>query len=247
MERKDLLLLPDGNAAIKAIAEGNGYIEGYAAVKGNADSYNDIIRDGAFRNLEKLVGSGFFGKSHEWDDAIGYVVEAREDQIGLWVKMAFHSTSDAQEARVKIAERLAAGKSVGLSIGYFTKDASYGTVDGQEVRYLDAVEVFEVSFVTMPANERAQVSAVKGHSEPRAKQFQDLTAQVEGYIQRLHEIKEKGANDERLAKFRDELSAVAALCLDAIGELEAKTNQAEFDSFPDGWMDVLTRAEQLTK
>jgi hypothetical protein len=99
----------------------------------------------------------------------------------------------------------------------------------------------------MPANDQATVLAAKGHSEPRAKQFENLTAQVQDYVHRLQEIKDKGANDERLAKFRDELSAVAALCLEAIDDLEAKTEQAEFDSFPDGWQDVLLRAEQLTK
>lgn len=247
MERKDLLLLPNGQAAIKAISEGNGSIEGYGAIKGNRDSYGDVIRDGAFRNLEKLVKDGFLGDGHDWSKPVGYFEEVREDEQGLYIKATFHGTPDAQAIRAKVAERMAAGKSVGLSIGYFTKEASYGTVDGQEVRYLDGIEVFEVSVVTMPANDQAKVLAAKGHSEPRAKQFQDLTAQVEDYVQRLLEIKEKGANEERLAKFRDELSAVAALCLDAIGDLEAKTDQTEFDSFPDGWQDVLARAEQLIK
>jgi HK97 family phage prohead protease len=248
MERKDLLLLPDGNAAIKAIAEGNGYIEGYAAVKGNADSYNDIIRDGAFQNLEKLVGSGFFGKSHEWDDAIGYVVEAKEDQIGLWVKMAFHSTPDAQEARVKIGERLAAGKSVGLSIGYFTKEASYGTADGQDVRYLDAVEVFEVSFVTMPANERAQVLNFKGRGVPREKQFDDLAAEVEDYTARLAEISESRGDEWKAARVL-ELDALASKVLTLADSLrEAPTEEPQaFDSFPEGWEGILAEAQKLTQ
>lgn len=243
MERKSLYL------EIKSAGstDGPGYLEGYGAYKGNIDSYGDVIRDGAFKGLEEFIVSGFMGEAHAWDKAVGYIEEAREDDKGLWVKMAFHSTPDAQSLRTKVSERLAAGKSVGLSIGYFTRESENGQINGQDVRFLNSIEVFEVSVVTMPANDQAKVLAAKGHSEPRAKQFQDLTAQVEDYIQRLHEIKEKGANDERLAKFRDELSAVAALCLDAIGELEAKTNQAEFDSFPDGWMDVLTRAEQLTK
>jgi HK97 family phage prohead protease len=226
--------------------EGNGYLEGYGAVKGNIDSYGDVIRDGAFKNLEALVGKGFAGKGHDWTDAIGYVEEAREDEHGLWVKMAFHSTSDAQDVRTKVQERLSAGKAVGLSIGYFTKAASPGKVEGQDVRFLDEIEVFEVSVVTMPANERATVLSAKGHGEPRAKQFDNLTAQVQDYIHRLQEIKSTGASDERVQRFTDELSAVAALCLDAIDELSAKTEaEPEFDSFPDGWEATLARAQQL--
>lgn len=243
MERGSLYL------EVKSVGTENdsGYLEGYGAVKGNIDGVNDVIVDGAFENLDHLMVKGFMSDAHKWDSAVGYVVEAREDKHGLWIKMAFHSTPDAQNLRTKVLERVAAGKEVGLSIGYYTKEAETGIYNGQQVRFLKKIEVFEVSVALMPVNDQAKVLATKGHSEPRTKQFQDLTAQVEDYIQRLQEIKEKGSSDQRLAKFRDELSAVAAICLDAIGDLEAKTDQAEFDSFPDGWTDVLARAEQLIK
>jgi HK97 family phage prohead protease len=235
---------------IKSVGEpgdgGYGYVEGYGGYKGNVDSVNDVILDGAFKNLDKFKDVGFMSDGHNWDSAIGYIEEAREDSNGLWVKMAFHSTPDAQTTRTKVQERLAAGKSVGMSIGYRTKRASQGTVEGKQVRLLEEIEVFEVSLVLMPANERATVLSAKGHGEPRAKQFDNLTAQVQDYIQRLQEIKSTGASDERVQRFTDELSAVAALCLDAIDELFAKTEaEPEFDSFPDGWEATLARAQQL--
>jgi HK97 family phage prohead protease len=176
MERKylDLQVKSAGNLG----DEGNGYLEGYGAVKGNIDSYGDVIRDGAFKNLEALVGKGFAGKGHDWTDAIGYVEEAREDEHGLWVKMAFHSTQDAQDVRTKVQERLAAGRSVGLSIGYFTKVASPGKVEGKDVRFLDEIEVFEVSVVTMPANERATVLSAKAQDGP-PKSFGDEFTVIE--------------------------------------------------------------------
>ena len=242
MERKSLLL------EVKSVGDdGAGYLEGYGAVKHNIDSYKDVLMDGAFDDLQTLIDEGFMGEAHAWDKAVGMVMEAKEDANGLWVKMDYHSTQDAQDLRTKVAERIAKGKKVGLSIGYYTKESEEGEYKGERVRFLKKIQVFEVSVVLMPANDQATVLAAKGHSEPRAKQFQDLTAQVQDYVQRLREIKEAGANDERLAKFRDELSAVAALCLEAIDDLEAKTDQAEFDSFPDGWQDVLLRAEQLIK
>lgn len=200
MERKSLY------CAIKSAHEPaggtHGYVEGYAAFKGNVDSYGDIIRDGAFKNLDKFAVWGFLGESHDWSKALGYIEEAREDDQGLWVKMAFHSTRDAQDLRTKVTERLKAGKEVGLSIGYFTKAASYGTLDGQDVRYLDEIEVFEVSLVTMPANERAQVLSAKAQGDP-PKSFWDEFAGIEQMAASFVERAAKIA-DERGAKWKVE-------------------------------------------
>jgi HK97 family phage prohead protease len=241
MERKSLLL------EVKSVGDdGAGYLQGYGAVKGNIDSYKDVIVDGAFDNLQTLIDEGFMGEAHAWDKAVGMVMEAKEDEHGLWVKMDYHSTQDAQDLRTKVAERIAKGKKVGLSIGYYAKDAEEGEYKGERVRFLKKIEVFEVSVVLMPANDQATVLNAKSHSERRADQLENLTAQAESYIQRLQEIKSTGASDERVQKFTDELSAVAALCLDAIGDLSAKTEaEPEFDSFPDGWEATLARAQEL--
>lgn len=245
MERKSLYL--EVKATGDPGGEGYGYIEGYGAYKGNADSYGDIIRDGAFKNLDKFAVSGFMGKSHDWDDAMGWIAEAKEDERGLWVKMAFHSTPDAQELRTKVQERLAAGKSVGLSIGYFTKTASYGQLDGQEVRYLDEIEVFEVSVVTMPANERATVLSAKAQDGP-PKSFGDEFAAIEqmavSFVDRAAKVApERGESwkAERCEQYR----RMAETLTKAAEELEPQDQTPTPEIDADELDALITRAKAL--
>ncbi len=108
----------------------SGSLEGYASKYGELDNgdvtpdgkrFGDIVLRGAFADtLAQFLERGFNTKSHDWsvDGMIGYPVVANEDDTGLFVKFNFHSTPDAQNVRVKTMERLAAGKTVGLSIGW---------------------------------------------------------------------------------------------------------------------------------
>lgn len=177
-------------------SSGNGYLEGYGAVKGNIDSYGDVITDGAFKNLDKFIGSGFMAEGHDWKSAIGWVEDAREDSKGLWVKLAFHSTPDAQMVRTKAQERVDAGRSVGLSIGFFTTAYSDAERDGVKVRELREVEVYEVSVVTVPANSQATATSVKsGTGVPREEQLETLQGGVSDYLSRIADLAEKRGDD----------------------------------------------------
>lgn len=158
LERKDLPIFE-----AKMVSEGNGYLTGYAAVKGNVDSYGDVIVDGAFVKLDEMLKSGYSGFNHG-DEPVGWFEEAKEDLKGLFVKIAFHSTEEAQKIRTIIQERIAASKDVGMSIMYRTLDSSWGEREGKEVRELKAIEVKEAGFVTIPANTAAMVTGVKGGS-----------------------------------------------------------------------------------
>jgi len=125
--------------------------------------------------------------SHDWgvDGVIGYLTKAEEDETGLYVESAFHSTPDAQAVRVKAQERLAAGKQVGLSIGYSIAESKWIDAKDYEkelpihvkaehladaqtkaskfhrIRLLQKVDNFEFSIVTAPMNRKAGATAVK--------------------------------------------------------------------------------------
>jgi HK97 family phage prohead protease len=138
--------------ALEVKADDEGVIEGYGAVFGNKDSYNDILVKGAFaegmgRKVKMLW-------QHDPAQPIGVWDEMSEDDNGLRMKGRFAmNTAKGREAY----ELVKMGAIDGLSIGYRTKDAD----DKDGARYLKSVDLFEVSLVTMPANDKATVTSIK--------------------------------------------------------------------------------------
>lgn len=150
----------------KVGGSGNGSFTGYASTFGNVDSYGDTIAPGAYTNyLDQFVERGFIAWNHNWADMIGMVASAKQDKTGLQITADFHSTPDAQAARTVMAERLAAGKFMGLSIGYVPHQWARkdGPAGPDTIRVLQEVEVFETSLVAVPADSYAGVTGMKMH------------------------------------------------------------------------------------
>ena len=146
---------------VKKVGE-RGVLEGYASVKNQVDAYGDVVLDGAYANLAEFVREGFVSFGHDHAGMpIGFVESAREDEYGLFVSMKFHGTAVAQEAWKVAAERMEAGRSVGLSIGYLPVSWRYEERDGRRVRLLESVDLKEFSLVTMPAARSAVATGVK--------------------------------------------------------------------------------------
>jgi HK97 family phage prohead protease len=145
-----------------AMAEREGRLEGYAAVKNQVDRQGDVIADGAFSNLADFIREGFVTVAHRHERLpIGYIEEAREDDYGLWIAMRFHQTAGGQSAYTVAKERLAAGKTVGLSIGYVPRAWRWETRGTQRVRRLTQIDLREFSLVTVPAMPLAQATQIK--------------------------------------------------------------------------------------
>lgn len=137
-----------------------GTFEGLAAVFGNLDRQNEVIRPGAFsKTLEAFILHGFLANAHDWSEPVGTITEAYETPSGLFVKGDFHSTPRAQATRLVVHERLARGKPVAMSIGFNPK--AWAPLKGGEGRELTEIELYEVSVVTVPANPLAHVASVK--------------------------------------------------------------------------------------
>lgn len=139
----------------------DGVIEGYASVFGVRDNYDDVIASGAFMaSLAEHKAAGTMPAmlwQHEADDPIGVWTEMSEDTRGLRVKgQLCLDTSQGKEAHAL----LKMGAINGLSIGFrAVPGTSRYNDDG--VRVLTAIELWEVSLVTFPANESARVTGVK--------------------------------------------------------------------------------------
>jgi HK97 family phage prohead protease len=178
--------------ALKVSDEGAGVIEGYRSVFGVIDEGGDIVVKGAFADsLSEYLHSGFTAQSHDWDfkEAVGFPLEAYEDDHGWFVKSQFHSTPDAQAIRTKAKERLEAGKQVGFSFGYAPKKFLHieakdyeaelpkyisadllpamlkKAQDFNRIRVLKSVEAIEDSIVTAPMNKRAAATGVKSEGK----------------------------------------------------------------------------------
>jgi HK97 family phage prohead protease len=149
-----------------------GSFEGYASVFGTVDSYADTIDPGAYtETIPQFLTRGFIGWGHNWNEPIGIVTSAREDARGLMIAGQFHSDPEAQKVRTRASERMAAGKFMGLSIGYEPLTWEMRQVDTpvrgpfgeftDKVRALTKIKLFEVSLVTVPAEENSGVTSIK--------------------------------------------------------------------------------------
>jgi len=149
-------------AEFKLTESGAGGFEGYASVFGVRDDGGDIVEAGAFKDtLSRFLTDGFISMGHDWEgQSIGTISNAREDARGLYLQAEYHSTPQAQEARTIAQERMARGKSVGLSIGYeILPGGAEFSDDG--TRHLLKIGLFEVAQVTVPMLRSAGMTGVK--------------------------------------------------------------------------------------
>lgn len=157
METKDLKF------EVKTFDEEKGLFEGYASIFGNVDAYRDVIHKGAFsesllKRKPKLLWQ------HKIDEPIGIYTEIREDEKGLFVKGSLEIESDFGK---RVYNLLKKGALDGLSIGYSTKEAEFDKE--KQIRNLKKVNLFEISLVTIPANEKATLINVKSTEEENEK------------------------------------------------------------------------------
>jgi HK97 family phage prohead protease len=142
--------------------EDAGQFVGYASTFGNWDDVWPMperpVKGAFLKHLPKFVKRGFIAAHHQWGaNPVAMVKDADEDDYGLLLEADFHSTQAAQDVRTIMSERLQAGKSVGLSIGYIVLEDEYV----EEGRLLKEIELFETSFVNVPANPKADATMVK--------------------------------------------------------------------------------------
>lgn len=148
---------------IKAAGD-DGSVEGYGSVFGVRDNYDDVIAAGAFAaTLKAHNAAGTMPAmlwQHDCEAPIGIWTEMAEDGKGLRIKGQLAlDTVRGKEAHVL----LKMGALNGLSIGFISKEWTYNQDD--DIRTLTEIDLWEVSLVTFPANEKARVTNVKSADE----------------------------------------------------------------------------------
>ncbi len=134
---------------------------GYGAVFDNVDDYDDVIIRGAFTKTIATKTPVMLWQ-HDSSQPIGVYEVMKEDDFGLWVEgRLLLDIPKAKEAHILLKSRAIRG----LSIGYIPVAWEWEQRNGDYIRKLKEIDLWEVSLVTFPANPKALIDDVKSIRE----------------------------------------------------------------------------------
>ena len=154
-------------------ADEAGKIAGFfSTYEKTPDSYGDIIEPGAFTETIKAreeSGHPFpLCFNHDFSAVIGAVDSVKDTEKGPFISAHFLDTQQAQDVR----KMLQSGAIYQFSFAYDVLGARRPTEEEEKagvMNVLTKLEVFEISVVTVPANQNAVATEVKS-MEPETKQ-----------------------------------------------------------------------------
>ncbi|MHA1754312.1 MAG: HK97 family phage prohead protease [Candidatus Odinarchaeia archaeon] len=152
---------------IKESEEGDYFeVTAYASTP-HLDRQHDIIIRPALQHvveqLKTINTTVFYGHQYDRENTVGKIVDAGVDDIGLWVKIYVSKTEP--KLREKIREGIISKLSIGGQVKSYkritadrARELKYDVPeDVEEVRIVDRIDIYEVSFVGVPANPHARV------------------------------------------------------------------------------------------
>ena len=147
---------------VKATSEdGILHIKAYALAFGNVDSWGDIILPGACDAFLASPAADRMALCYQHDRAtvIGVITDKGVDSYGLWIEADILPTSTGKD----VALLLKKGAVKEFSIGYRAVKYHYEKRDGYDydIRILEAIDIYEVSPVTIAANPAAILVSAK--------------------------------------------------------------------------------------
>jgi HK97 family phage prohead protease len=193
----------------------DGAFTGYGAVFGNVDSHKDVIERGAFSTslsrwrargkwpAMRLMHGDNGANPFRFDDLpVGRWTEMREDARGLWVSGQLVGFQETEIGRRLYALMSSPGGLLdGLSIGFRAVRSRPGS--GAVKRYLEEIDLRELSLVTDPSNDNARVAPLS-QAEAAADRLRDALAAAVAA-----EAKPKQADSDPLEKLKAALSRMA--------------------------------------
>ena len=133
-----------------------GIVKGYGSVFGNVDSDGDIITKGAYTKTIKENGSRVrYLYQHNMDWPLGKMINLYEDEKGLVFEAEIPKTRLGKDVMQLIKAGVVTENSVGIL------PINKGMANGY--RELREVKLFEISAVTLAANDQALILDVKGN------------------------------------------------------------------------------------
>lgn len=133
-----------------------GIVKGYGSIFGNVDSDGDIINKGAYRKTVEESGSRVkYLYQHDMDKPLGKMRELYEDEKGLVFEAEIPKTQLGKD----VIELMKSGVITENSVGIIPVKKEMQ--DGY--RHINEVRLFEISAVTLAANDQAMILDVKGN------------------------------------------------------------------------------------
>jgi len=143
-------------APISDLDEKAGIVKGYGSVFGNVDSDDDVIERGAYAKTIRENGKRVkYIYQHDITKPIGKMNELYEDDKGLAFTAEIPMTTLGRD----VMELMKAGVITENSVGIMPIVKNWH--DEEKVRYIKEVKLYEISAVTMAANDQAMINDVK--------------------------------------------------------------------------------------
>ena len=159
------------NGELNDVDEKLGIVKGYGSIFGNLDSDNDIIEKGSYTRTIKNNGKRVkYIYNHQIDKPIGKMKELYEDEKGLGFVAEVPKTTFGKEVLELMKYGVIDENSVGIMP--IKKDT-----DDDGIRRIKEVKLYEISAVTLAANDQARILEVKANkkdSEFITKRFNNL-------------------------------------------------------------------------
>lgn len=174
-----------------------GQFIAYASVFGNVDSYGEVVMPGAFaKDLARWEKSGnpiplLFGHNmSDPDYNLGGLSKAEEDVVGLKIV----GDLDLDNPKSLQTYRLLKGRRINqMSFAYDEIESGVGVHNGEHVWELRELKIYEVSIVTIGANQETEILAVKSMPTVAERALRDikagrvLSAKNEGELREAHD------------------------------------------------------------
>lgn len=147
-----------------------GIIKGYGSYFGNKDSDNDVIMKGAYKKTIAENGDRVkYLYQHDMNQPIGKMTELYEDDKGLVFVAEIAKTQLGKDVVELMKSGVITENSVGIMPIQKTNKDGY--------REINEVKLYEISAVTLAANDQAKILDVKGNIdvEKLSKRYDNLS------------------------------------------------------------------------
>ena len=173
-------------------------IKGYASVFGNLDADNDRIMKGSYAKTIKEWGPAA-GKriklvaQHNMGAPIGKILVMKEDEYGLYIEAKMSEATLGNDYYLMAKEGLIDE----FSVGFVAKQKDENDDGGYDIK---EIKLYEVSMVTVAANEQAVVTDVKSAMKEVENlvgkvKDEDLAHNFEYKLMKLNELLNESATE----------------------------------------------------